>query len=75
MISNNILYGIAILIFTVGLIIAAYFDLNREPKETVQQEVTKYICSKNGVEYIVFDWRFMVLSVDQDGKPVKCTHE
>ena len=32
-----------------------------------------YFCSKQGVEYIGFYSHMIVLSVDQDGKPVRCT--
>lgn len=38
-------------------------------------DAVSYVCTRQGVEYIRFDWRVMVLSVDQDGKPVKCHHE
>jgi len=31
-----------------------------------------YFCSKNGVEYIGFYDHVIVLSVDQEGKPVRC---
>lgn len=73
--GDEALFLIAAFLFFTLLFLVIFYGHTPKPKQEIQKSLTSYVCSKNNIEYILFDGRFMVLSVDQNGNPVKCTHE